>query len=122
MRYLEAGKSLIYILAVAPSERLQYQSLFKPLAKKYREYINFVTVDAVVYAHMAPGLGLDAGKFPALALQNPMFGQVFPFERSRHISVEEVESWVLKIVGGQVLPWNGASGRDGNQGVVKDEL
>lgn len=122
MKYLQVGKSLIYIFAVTPSERSHYQSLLMPLAKMYREYINFVTVDAVEYAHMAPGLGLDAGNFPALALQNPMFGQVFPFEARKQIIVKEVEGWVLNIVAGRVLPWNGMSGRDGSKGLMKDEL
>ena len=76
-----------------------------------------MTVDAVEYAHMAPGLGLDAGKFPALALQNPMFGQVFPFEARKQIIVKEVDSWVLNIVAGRVLPWNGSKGA-----AMKDEL
>lgn len=122
IKYLRAGKSLIYTFYTSASERAHYQSLLKPLAKKYKEYINFVTIDAVEYAHMAPGLGLEPREFPALVLQNPMFGQVFPFESRRAMSVEEVERWVLNIVAGQVLPWSREDVTNAASVVRKDEL
>lgn len=127
IKYLQAGKSLIYAFAITSSERLHYQSLLKSLAKKYKEYINFVTVDAVEYAHMAPGLGLEEGRFPALVLQNPMFGQVFPFDAGSGISEEAVEGWVLDIVAGKVAPWAGESDEgiaqaQGTESRTRDEL
>ena len=123
LKYLQAQKSLLYIFAETPKERAHFQELFKPLAKKYKEYINFVTVDALEYAFMAPGLGLDGGKFPALALLNPGFGQVFPHDYRKDVGVKDVEEWVLGIVGGRVKPWSGLQ-TDGERsgGGVKDEL
>lgn len=121
MRYLQAGRSILYVFAETSDERSHYQLLLKPLAKKYKEYINFVTIDAVEYAHMAPGLGLESGSFPALALQNPMFGQAFPFDAKIEVSEEKVEKWVLDIVGGRVKPW-GAEVGAGGKGPARDEL
>ena len=76
---------------------------------------------------MAPGLGLNSERFPALALQNPIFGQVFPFEEKREISGEAVGEWVLDIVAGRVAPWasqnsvgTGKSG--GQESGMRDEL
>jgi protein disulfide-isomerase A1 len=125
LKYLQAGKSLLYIFASASSERSHYQDMLKPLAKKYKDYINFVTIDAMEYAHMAPGLGLKDDSFPAVALLNPMFGQVFPFQAEKsgkEISLEVLEGWVLDIVGGKVKPWTSSNADGGNEGLRRDEL
>jgi len=60
---------------------------------------------------MAPGLGLKAGIFPALALQNPMVGQVFPFDQRRPINAESVDGFVMDIVQGRTPP----SGNEGKK-------
>lgn len=112
--YLQAGKSLVYYFfspgAVppppSPSPRDAYVDAVRPLAKKYRDYLSFVTVDADEYPDMAPALGLPAGRLPALAVQNPSFGQAFPF-RGAEISAETVDHFVLDIVEGKVPPWAG---------------
>ena len=69
----------------------------------YVEYISFVTIDAVEYAHMAPALGVEAGVFPALALQNPRLGQVFPYHGNK-ITPQVVEKFVQDIVEGRIQP------------------
>ena len=63
-----------------------------------------MTVDAVEYAAMAESLGLRPGIFPALAVQNPSVGQVFPFEQGKKITEQIVETFVLDIVEGRVQP------------------
>ncbi len=121
LKYLKSGKSLLYIFAETSEERINYQSSFTPLAKKYREYINFVTIDATEDAHLAPGLGLVTGNFPAVALQNPMFGQVFPYAAGKGASVEGVEKWILDIVAGKVEPW-AEKRTQNNEALARDEL
>jgi protein disulfide-isomerase A1 len=103
--YLKAGKSLVYYFARTEEERNEYRTLLKPLAKKYKEYLSFVTVDAVEYGHMIPTLGLQDGSSPALAVFNPMYGQAFPYDQGRKIKPEAVESFVLDIVQGKVQPY-----------------
>lgn len=61
-------------------------------------------IDAVEYAYMAPALGLKAGVFPALAVQNPAMGQVFPFDQKKNITPEAAEGFVLDIVQGNTKP------------------
>ena len=125
LKYLQAGKSLLYLFASTSSERSHYQEILKPLAKKYKDYINFVTIDALEYAHMAPGLGLKEGAVPALALLNPMFGQVFPFQAEqggKKIDLEVLEEWMLDIVGGKVKPWVDSGAGDADNRSRKDEL
>lgn len=116
-RNSKAGKSLVYIFALTERERDGYRSTFTALAKKYQEYLNFVIIDAVEYASMAPALGLEAGVFPAMAVQNPMLGQVFPFDRKRKITPDAAETFVLDIVQGKTKP----AGSDGG-GFVHDDL
>jgi protein disulfide-isomerase A1 len=74
------------------------------LAKKFKEYLNFVTVDAVEYGHMLEALGLKDDGSPALAVFNPMYGQAFPYEQRKKITSEAVESFVMDIVQGKVQP------------------
>jgi protein disulfide-isomerase A1 len=93
-------------------ERSEYKGAFTDLAKKYKEYLNFVVIDAVEYADMAPGFGLEAGVFPALAVQNPILGQVFPYDQKRKITPAAAESFVLDIVQGRIQSAGG--GREGN--------
>jgi hypothetical protein len=116
-RSAKAGKSLVYIFALTERGRDGYRTSFKALAKKYQEYLNFVIIDAVEYASMAPALGLEAGVFPALAVQNPMLGQVFPFDQKRKITPDAAETFVLDIVQGKTKP----AGSDGG-GFVHDDL
>lgn len=68
---------------------------------------------------MAPALGLEAGVFPALAVQNPMYGQVFPYDQRLAITAEAVESFIMDIVQGRVQP---SADRARRRGTVHDEL
>ena len=77
-----------------------------------------MVIDAVEYAYMAPALGLKAGVFPALVVQNPMMGQVFPFDQARDITPEAAEGFVLDIVQGRTQPSSGTA----EQGIVHDDL
>jgi protein disulfide-isomerase A1 len=96
--------------------------LLKPVAKKYKEYLSFVTVDAVEYGHMLPALGHKKGDVPAVSVFNPMYGQVFPFGKKRgKVTAQSVEGFVLDIVNGKVMP--GVDGGNGEKvGIVHDEM
>lgn len=79
----------------------------RSVAKMYKEYLVFVTVDTNEYGDLAAPLGLASGKFPALSVQNPMFGQVFPYPRTKKITPEAVGGFLMDIVQGKVSPWDG---------------
>ncbi|KAI1858043.1 uncharacterized protein JN550_012936 [Neoarthrinium moseri] len=104
VKYFQSGKSLVYFFAETREEREAYVNVIKPIAKKYKEFLSFVTVDADEYRSMTSPLGLPSGLFPALAVQNPTRGQVFPFTEE-HITVEAVDNFVMDIAGGKVKPW-----------------
>jgi protein disulfide-isomerase A1 len=106
----QAGKSLVYYFALNPQDLDNYRAALKPLAKKFKEYLNFVTVDAVEYGHMLPALGLRDSGFPALAVFNPMYGQAFPYDQEKEITPEVVQSFVMDIVQGKVQPLGARGG------------
>ncbi|PMD25441.1 thioredoxin-like protein [Hyaloscypha hepaticicola] len=109
LKYMKAGKSLVYYFAHKPQDLDNYREALKPLAKKFKEYLNFVTVDAVEYRHMLPALGLKDSGFPALAVFNPMYGQAFPHDQ-KEITPKVVESFVMDIVQGKVPPLGAGGG------------
>ena len=109
---IKAGKSLVYYFAPTSQDRETYRETLKPLAKKFKVYLNFITVDAVQYGHMLPALGIQDTGSPALAFFNPMYGQAFPYDQKK-ITPETVETFVMDIVQGKVHPLG--AGRGGTQ-------
>ncbi|KAJ8121305.1 hypothetical protein ONZ43_g2210 [Nemania bipapillata] len=107
IKYLQSGKSLVLFFATSSAERDEYVNKMRPVAKMYKEYLSFVTVDAIEYADFVVPLGLVPGVFPALAVQNPMYGQTFPYDSEAEISPETVGAFVMDIVQGKVKPWDG---------------
>lgn len=58
-------------------------------------------------------LGIVNRQVPALAVQNPALGQVFPFQETDKVITEHVvEQFVLDIVRGKVRPWTAQSSSD----------
>ncbi|TGJ88394.1 hypothetical protein E0Z10_g271 [Xylaria hypoxylon] len=120
MKYLKSGKSLVFFFATSSDEREAYVNKMRPVAKMYKEYLSFVTVDANEYGDFAAPLGLTPGVFPALSVQNPMYGQNFPYTEGAEISPETVGAFVMDIVQGKVKPWDGQSRQERVQ--THDEL
>ncbi|KAI1374798.1 hypothetical protein F4677DRAFT_156473 [Hypoxylon crocopeplum] len=124
MKYLQSGKSLVFYFTASPADRDAYVDAMRSVAKMYAEYLSFVTVDAEEYGDLAAPLGLAPGVIPALSVQNPMFGQVFPYPTNRKITAEAVGAFLMDIVQGRVQPWDGTmSAADGAAGEqAHDEL
>ncbi|KAF3070789.1 Protein disulfide-isomerase [Daldinia childiae] len=120
MKYLQSGKSLVFYFSSSFAERETYVAAMRSVAKMYKEYLSFVTVDANEYGDLAAPLGLVPGIFPALSVQNPMFGKVFPYPRGRDIAPEVVGAFLMDIGQGKVEPWDGTMSADG--GRAHDEL
>ncbi|XDG03576.1 hypothetical protein ABKA04_003191 [Annulohypoxylon sp. FPYF3050] len=122
MKYLQSGKSLVFYFVTSSQERDSYVSAMRSVAKMYKEYLSFVTVDAGEYGDLAAPLGLVPGAFPALSVQNPMYGQVFPYPRAKQITPEAVGGFLMDIVQGKVQPWDGTFPADAAGGQAHDEL
>ncbi|KAI2465625.1 thioredoxin-like domain-containing protein [Annulohypoxylon bovei var. microspora] len=122
MKYLQTGKSLVFYFITSSQERDSYVAAMRSVAKMYKEYLSFVTVDAGEYGDLAAPLGLVPGAFPALSVQNPMFGQVFPYPRAKQITPEAVGGFLMDIVQGKVQPWDGTFSADAAGEHTHDEL
>ena len=70
---------------------------------------------------MAPALGLQAGVFPALVLNNHRMGQVFPYKQNKGITAKGVDSFVLGIVQGKTKPAGAGAGAAGAKAPKKEE-
>ncbi|KAF9874384.1 hypothetical protein CkaCkLH20_07947 [Colletotrichum karsti] len=103
--YLSGGKSLVYFFTSDDVRRDEYVTEIRPLAKRFSEYLTFVTVDSSEYADMLLGLGLAKDASEGLALQNPQTGHAFP--HNGRINAETVEQFIVDISEGNVQPWNG---------------
>ncbi|KAI0901166.1 thioredoxin-like domain-containing protein [Annulohypoxylon nitens] len=122
MKYLQSGKSLVFYFLTSSQERDSYVSAMRSVAKMYKEYLSFVTVDAGEYGDLAAPLGLVPGAFPALSVQNPMYGQVFPYPLAKQITPEAVGGFLMDIVQGKVQPWDGTFLANAAGGQTHDEL
>ncbi|KAH9218735.1 thioredoxin-like domain-containing protein [Leptodontidium sp. 2 PMI_412] len=103
LKYMKARKSIVYYFTSSDEDRSAYIASVKPLAKTYKEYLNFVTVDIVELGHMLPALGLAPDSEAALAVYNPMYGQAFPFNEDE-ITPKAVENFVMDIAQGKIQP------------------
>lgn len=106
LKFLNAGKSLVYYFATDLAQREAFVESFRAIAKKYKEYLLFLTIDANEYDGMLPMLGLSVDSLPAVSVQNPAFGQVFPFRPDGKVTPEGVDQFITSIAGGQVQPWS----------------
>ncbi|PBP19962.1 hypothetical protein BUE80_DR009202 [Diplocarpon rosae] len=121
MKYLKAGKSVVYFFYSSSENRDEYVKSVTQLATTYQNQLTFVTVDAVEHRHTMPKLGLDAGAEPALAVFNPTHGHVFPFENEgQHISAKDVENFMHQISLGKIQPWTGKK-EDGEEEEKEEE-
>jgi protein disulfide-isomerase A1 len=84
----------------------------RPLAKKYEEYLHFVTTDINEYPDAAEMMGVKGGS-RGLSVQNPNNGEVYPYARRDMIGAKTVEAFLGDIIQGRVKPWRpGAAGHD----------
>ncbi|KAL3960325.1 hypothetical protein ACCO45_005442 [Purpureocillium lilacinum] len=134
-----AGRSIVYYLSDDASEREAYVAAMRPVAKRLREYLQFVTVDSGEFPDMSHALGVASEG--GLVVENLHTGQVYPFrgreressaeakERHRIPAAEAVEDFIMAIAQGHIEPWNGRYGdgdsmrRDGGDDASRhDEL
>ncbi|KAL1880803.1 hypothetical protein VTK73DRAFT_4973 [Phialemonium thermophilum] len=102
--YMSAGIPLAYIFAETAEERKELSDALKPIAEAQRGVINFATIDAKAFGAHAGNLNLDAGKFPAFAIQETVKNQKFPFDQSKEITHDSIKTFVDDFVAGKIEP------------------
>lgn len=102
---MQTGKSIVHYLPSSDTDKEAYVSKIRPLAKRYSEFLVFVTADAGEYPDMASSLGHEDGAKGVLSVQNSRTGEVYPMDGE--VSAEGVEAFILAISKGEVRAWDG---------------
>ena len=102
--YMAAGIPLAYIFAETQEERDTLAKELRPLAQKHKGAINFATIDAKSFGQHASNLNLEAGKFPAFAIQKTEKNQKFPYDQEKSITEKDIGSFVDDFLAGKVEP------------------
>jgi protein disulfide-isomerase A1 len=102
--YMAAGIPLAYIFAETQEERDTLAKELRPLAQKHKGAINFATIDAKSFGQHAGNLNLEAGKFPAFAIQKTEKNQKFPYDQEKAITEKDIGSFVDDFLAGKVEP------------------
>ncbi|GAB1318289.1 hypothetical protein MFIFM68171_08499 [Madurella fahalii] len=104
LSFYETRKSLVYYFVRNDGDREAYVAEMRPLAKKYEEYLHFVTADVNEYADAVEMMGVKRGS-RGLSVQNPNNGDIFPYTRKERISANAVEAFLVDIIQGKVQAW-----------------
>ncbi|KAK0625074.1 hypothetical protein B0T17DRAFT_260621 [Bombardia bombarda] len=117
MSFYSTGKSLVHYFVRSDEQRDKYVAEMRPLAKKYHEYLHFITTDANEYPEAVEMMGLNHGvDGELLSVQNPSNGDIFPYTSKQKLTANAVEMFLSDIIQGKVKPW-GMRGEGAGQGV-----
>jgi protein disulfide-isomerase A1 len=121
----QPGKSLVYFFSPDEVDRKNWVGAIRPLARRYAEYLTFVTVDSSEYPEIVTGLGVPGGAAATgLSLSNPGMGKVFPFPDTGELNLEAVEQFIVGISEGKIDAWDGQwrESTEGGEAKGHDEL
>lgn len=112
--YMRAGKSIVHYFLSADEDRDAYIADIKPLAKKFKEYLIFATMDVSQYPEMPAVMGHQFASTKVLAVSSPSTGGVYPYRGNKNLNSAVVEDFLNDISAGKVKPWYGmTSAEDG---------
>lgn len=103
--YAQSQLPLAYLF-VDPedSNREQLLADIKPIAKKHKGTINFVSIDAVKFVDHGKALNLDPAKYPAFVIQDLVKQLKFPLSQDKDLSMSDIAKWVDAYVAGTLEP------------------
>jgi hypothetical protein len=94
----QAGLPLLHLFISTPSgsDHSSLLSLLKPIAERYKNALNFATIDASKYGFFAKALNLATDKFPAFVIEDTVSGDTAPFDQDEEITGQKIEGFVQK--------------------------
>lgn len=102
----QLGKSIVHYFTSSDEDRESYTSAIRPLAKRYKEYLLFVTTDVNEYPQMLSMTGHKPGSDNVVSVVNSLNGAVFPY-RGRTITADTIEGFLQDVSSGKVKSWDG---------------
>ncbi|EXJ68185.1 uncharacterized protein A1O5_08800 [Cladophialophora psammophila CBS 110553] len=118
LNYMSSHELIAYIFVTDAADRASLRRKFHPVAKQYKDCVNFVTIDGIEYGHISPSLGLHRGHYPGFTVYSAWKDQVFPYPAVKGIGADNIEEFLLEILHGKRAPWNPAGAGHGQH----DEL
>ncbi|CAN8103925.1 unnamed protein product [Discula destructiva] len=118
LEFSKMGKSIVHYFTSSDDDRESYTSAIRPLAKRYKEYLLFVTTDVREYPEILSLTGHNRGSTNVLSVFNPINGGVFPF-RGKAITSDTIEEFLKDISSGKVRTWDGVLP---DEGIKHEEL
>ncbi|CAK7231001.1 hypothetical protein SCUCBS95973_007764 [Sporothrix curviconia] len=103
-------KSILhYLTDGGDADKTAFRDSVRPLAKQYRDFVQFAVTDLADYPEMLTAFGLDAHATRGLALQNLATRELFPYRsRTKPITAAAaagiVEDFLNEIADGNVKP------------------
>jgi protein disulfide-isomerase A1 len=101
--YMSAGIPLAYVFVEGDEQKAKYVDGLKKIAAKHKGKINFATIDAVAFGAHAQNLNLEQ-KWPAFAIQETVKNTKFPFDQTKELTIEAIETFTEEFVSGKVEP------------------
>lgn len=112
---------MVHYLTSSDEDRESYVSAMRTLAKKYKDFLVFVTTDVTEYPDLLTMTGHRPGSDSVLSVVNPKAGSVFPY-RGKTITPETLEAFLTEISSGNVKPWGGTWDAPESEPAKRDEL
>jgi protein disulfide-isomerase A1 len=118
--YIECGIPLAYMFHDNEQDKEALREIFSPIALKHKGKVNFVFMDGKRYEAHVGNVGLKEAKFPAIAIQHFEEGTKYPFDQTKEISAESMETFVQDYVDGKLVNTvRSAEAPEQNDGDVK---
>jgi protein disulfide-isomerase A1 len=103
--YAQSTKPLAYLFLDPTSENKDAEiAAIKPIASKYKSKMNFVWIDAIKFGDHAKALNLAEPKWPSFVIQDMAKQLKFPYDQTKDVDAEGVESWVKQYLDGELKP------------------
>ena len=100
----QAGLPLGYVFVEAAEMRALISETVEPLAKKFKDRIQFGIVDVKIFDSLADDLHLKLDEWPAFAIREPVRNQRFPLNQRQQLSKHELDSFVQDFLDGKLMP------------------
>ncbi|KAJ6515851.1 thioredoxin-like protein [Mycena sanguinolenta] len=103
--YAQSPKPLAYLFLDPTSENKDADiAMLRPIASKYKSKMNFVWIDAIKFGDHARGLNLVEVKWPSFVIQDLSKQLKYPYDQSKDVEANGVESWVKAYLDGELVP------------------
>ena len=103
--YASSPKPLAYLFLDPSSEDKDKQvESIRPIAKKFKSKMNFVTIDAIKFGDHGRALNLMEANWPSFVIQD-LFKQLkYPLDQSKELTPDLVSAWVEQYLAGNLEP------------------